>query len=196
MSTRSNIALVKKGDAVEAIYCHNDGYPEGVGETLAQCYVTEEAIAELIALGDMSALRKTPETCRFYLRDVGEENTVENTRAARYASLFECVAAQDSDVFIKWLYVFADDRWWVRALQGEGFYRLADVLSASEQVDAQARPTGAPADITRYDALKGLMDGYGVRPRAFTGHEAPSNVGESEESKRRMTSVKFAGGNS
>ena len=196
MSTRSNIALVKKGGAVEAIYCHNDGYPEGVGETLPQCYVTEEAIAELIALGDMSALRETPETCRFYLRDVGEENTEENTRAARYASLVECVAAQDSDGFIKWLYVFADDRWWARAPQGDGFYRLADVLSAGEQANAQARPTGAPADITRYDALKGLMDGHGVRPRAFTGHEAPSNVGESGESKRRMTSVKFAGGNS
>ena len=174
MSTRSNIALVKNGGAVEAIYCHHDGYPEGVGQTLAKCYGAEEEVAAMLDLGDMSILADTLETCVFYHRDFGGEKTEENTRAVRYASLAECVAAQDGGVSIEWLYLFADDCWWVRAWQGEGFYRLADVLSAVEQASAgRARRRRRLPLITRRDDLKKLMDGHGVRPRAFTGHEVP-----------------------
>ena len=179
MSTRSNIALVKKGGAVEAIYCHHDGYPEGIGETLAKCYGEEEEVAAMLDLGDMSLLRDTLETCVFYHRDFGGENTAENTRAARYPSLAECVEAQDSDVFTEWLYLFADDRWWVRAWHGDGFYRLADVLDACEQTNAaRARAAWERTGMrvfptTMCDELKELMDGHGVRPRAFTGHRPP-----------------------
>ena len=179
MSTRSNIALVKKGGAVEAIYCHQNGYPEGIGQTLAKCYGEEEEVAAMLELGDMSLLRDTLEACVFYHRDFGGENTAENTRAERYASLVECVAAQDSDIFIEWLYLFADDRWWVRAWDGDGFYRLADVLDACEQTRAARAQavwerTGMRArPVTRWDDLKELMDGQGVRPRAFTGHRPP-----------------------
>ena len=174
MSTRSNIALVKKGGAVEAVYCHHDGYPEGIGQTLAKCYGEEEEVAAMLDLGDMSILADTLETCVFYHRDFGGEKTAENTRAVRYASLAECVAAQDGGVSIEWLYLFADDCWWVRAWQGEGFYRLADVLSAVEQASAgRTRRRRRLPMITRRDDLKMLMDGQGVRPRAFTGNEAP-----------------------
>ena len=94
--------------------------------------------------------------------------------AARYPSLAECVEAQDSDIFIEWLYLFADDRWWVRAWDGDGFYRLADVLSAVEQASAgRARRRRRLPLITRRDDLKELMDGHGVRPRVFTGHRPP-----------------------
>ena len=72
------------------------------------------------------------------------------------------------------LYLFADDCWWVRALRGEGFYRLADVLSAIEQATAaRTRRRRRLLLITRRDDLKKLMGGHGVRPRAFTGHEPP-----------------------
>ncbi len=175
MSTRSNIALVKKGGAVEAIYCHQNGYPEGIGQTLAKCYGEEEEVAELLVLGAVSILRDTLETCVFYRRDFGAENM----EAERYASLAECVEAQDSDVFTEWLYLFADDRWWVRAWQGDGFYRLADVLDACEQTNAaRARAAWERTGMrvfptTMCDDLKELMDGHGVRPRAFTGHRPP-----------------------
>ena len=105
-------------------------------------------------------LRDTLETCVFYHRDFGGEKTEENTRAVRYASLAECVAAQDGGVSIEWLYLFADDCWWVRAWQGDGFYRLADVLSAVEQASAgRARRRRRLLLITRRDDMKKLMDG-------------------------------------
>ena len=195
MSTRSNIALVKGGGTVEAIYCHHDGYPEGIGQTLAKCYGEEEEVAAMLDLGDMSILADTLETCVFYHRDFGGENTAENTRAVRYASLAECVAAQDGGVYIEWLYLFADDCWWVRALRGDGFYRLADVLSAVEQASAgRARRRRRSLLITRRDDLKKLMDGHGVRPRAFTGHEAPPSeppAGASPAGARRSSRVRM-----
>ena len=33
MSTRSNIGIINADGSVTAIYCHNDGYPSGVGKT-------------------------------------------------------------------------------------------------------------------------------------------------------------------
>ena len=172
MGTRSNIALVKKGGAVEAVYCQHDGYPEGIGKTLAKRYDTEEEVAALLELGAIWILRGTLKTCVFFRRDFGGRNTEENTRAERYASLAECVAAQDGNVDIEWLYLFADDRWWVRPLRGDGFYRLADMLDACNRARARAeraRPGMRLFPITMHYAIEEIMDEHGVRPRAFTG---------------------------
>ena len=55
MATRSTIAMAD-GDYIKAIYCHYDGYPEGVGVTLSNFYNDSDKVAELIALGDISTL--------------------------------------------------------------------------------------------------------------------------------------------
>ena len=57
MGTRSGI-IAKIGNSYQGIYCHWDGYPEGVGATLKQHYTDPEKIAALIALGDISSLRE------------------------------------------------------------------------------------------------------------------------------------------
>ena len=41
---------------VESIYCHFDGYPEGVGQTLLDHWTDEKKINRLVALGDLSSL--------------------------------------------------------------------------------------------------------------------------------------------
>lgn len=61
MSTRSRIGIIrlKPGSGtpeVESIYCHFDGYPEGVGQMLLDHWMTPEKIDELLALGDLSCL--------------------------------------------------------------------------------------------------------------------------------------------
>ena len=57
MSTRSIIAAYDAGAASFAsIYCHFDGYPEGVGAMLTAHYTDEAKIRELLALGDISTL--------------------------------------------------------------------------------------------------------------------------------------------
>jgi len=67
MSTRSRIGIVNKDGTVRSIYCHFDGYPEGVGETLRKHYNTPEKINELLDLGDISTLGE------FYEKDLAEE---------------------------------------------------------------------------------------------------------------------------
>lgn len=54
MATRSAIAVMH-GDRVKSIYCHWDGYPEGVGSVLVNHYDSVKA-NHLVALGDVSSL--------------------------------------------------------------------------------------------------------------------------------------------
>ena len=56
MATRSRIGMEMPNGEVKSIYCHWDGYPEGVGATLKEHYTDPEKVAALIALGDISSL--------------------------------------------------------------------------------------------------------------------------------------------
>lgn len=80
MATRSNIGIIGKPDEdgirqVKYIYCHFDGYPDGVGSTLENHYTDVDKIEELIEGGDISSLRETLESTIFYRRDRGETGT-------------------------------------------------------------------------------------------------------------------------
>lgn len=61
MSTRSDIIKQNPDGTCRMIYCHNDGYPDGVGRTLAGHYADPESIDRLLDLGDISWLGETPE---------------------------------------------------------------------------------------------------------------------------------------
>lgn len=56
MSTRSMIGIELKDKSIKAVYCHFDGYPEGVGKTLLKYYTHYPKVKELIELGPISAL--------------------------------------------------------------------------------------------------------------------------------------------
>jgi hypothetical protein len=73
MATRSRIAIENQDGTVTSIYCHFDGYIDGVGKTLQENYNTREKMEQLIALGDISSLGKTIEETVAYHRDRGEE---------------------------------------------------------------------------------------------------------------------------
>ena len=47
---------LKDVPVVESIYCHFDGYPEGVGQTLLDHWTTLAKVNRLIKLGDLSSL--------------------------------------------------------------------------------------------------------------------------------------------
>jgi len=61
MATRSTIGIKTEDGTIKAIYCHWDGYPEGVGAGLSQNYNSKEQAEALIALGGFSALHETLE---------------------------------------------------------------------------------------------------------------------------------------
>ena len=56
MSTRSDIIVHRADGKWARVYCHFDGYLEGVGETLFNHYSDQAKAEALVAPGDMSSL--------------------------------------------------------------------------------------------------------------------------------------------
>lgn len=56
MATRSTISVVTKEGQINSIYCHHDGYVDGVGLTLMNHYNSYELASELVGGGDLSVL--------------------------------------------------------------------------------------------------------------------------------------------
>lgn len=85
MATRSTIAKLNPDGTLTSIYCHWDGYPDGVGATLKEHYTDPTKIDQLLALGDISSLREdigeqhhfdsSADVTTFYGRDRGETGT-------------------------------------------------------------------------------------------------------------------------
>jgi len=85
MATRSTIGMIQEdGQTVRSVYCHFDGYPHGVGMTLATQYTDPTKIENLLNLGDLSVLddeigekqefdSRREGQCLFYGRDRGED---------------------------------------------------------------------------------------------------------------------------
>lgn len=88
MSTNSTIKIKRKDGTETGIYCHYDGYVEGVGATLQLAYNTAEKVEALLKLGDLSILgyytdpkpgeehsfdgKRQENVCVAYHRDRGE----------------------------------------------------------------------------------------------------------------------------
>lgn len=66
MSTRSMIGKMNEDGTVEAIYCHFDGYLDGVGATLFEAYQDQKKIDQLIYKGDVSSLGASIDSTSFY----------------------------------------------------------------------------------------------------------------------------------
>lgn len=58
MGTRSRIGIENEDGTVSSIYCHWNGYPSNNGKILVEHYTDREKVKELIALGDISSLRR------------------------------------------------------------------------------------------------------------------------------------------
>lgn len=66
MATRSNIGIQGADGKIKAIYCHWDGYPSGVGATLAEHYTDLAKVEALLDLGDFSSLMENVEEIKSY----------------------------------------------------------------------------------------------------------------------------------
>jgi hypothetical protein len=86
MSTRSRIAIENQDGTVDSIYCHFDGYVDGVGKTLFNHY-DQEKLEKLLELGDISTLGESTEDTVAYCRDRGED--LHSTHYLSVEGLFE-----------------------------------------------------------------------------------------------------------
>ncbi len=72
MATRSRIGIENENGTITSIYCHFDGYPDGVGATLKEHYLSTQKVRMLLNLGDISILGEQIATM--------DEHTFENPK--------------------------------------------------------------------------------------------------------------------
>jgi len=112
MGTRSTIAIQNEDGTVTGIYCHWDGYLSNNGRILQENYTTEDAVRELIVLGDLSSLGETvgdkvdfddyeshKGQCVAYGRDRGEKD-VEAATHRSWTELLEAFGQQYDYLFV------------------------------------------------------------------------------------------------
>lgn len=131
MSTRSVIGKLNDDGKVRWIYCHHDGYPEGVGDTLIKCYNTPESIEALLDLGDLSSLCETLESCVAYGRDRGETGTEAQTLDK--GELLNEIAWES--YWAEYAYIFEGGAWVVYdwSNKTEALGNVAEVLARREE---------------------------------------------------------------
>jgi hypothetical protein len=154
MGTRSRIGVMH-GDKVKSIYCHWDGYLEGVGATLLKHYDSAKA-NHLVALGDMSSLQAdigekhafskfdlpteeveafqtlTENWCTFYGRDRGEKGT-EHKVDHTFAEFLERVDGCGGEYY----YIMENGEWYCGSTnESDPFYQRLVLLSQALEYDA------------------------------------------------------------
>jgi len=112
MSTRSLIGL-KNNEGLTYVYCHFDGYLDGVGVTLVENYDTEDKVNALIEKGDMSSLGDSIDTCDFYEDDCGASTIpdCEDIKDRYYKCGQNCWA--------DYVYYFEDGKWYYSVESGK-----------------------------------------------------------------------------
>ena len=111
MSTRSYIGVKRPDYKIDYVYCHFDGYLEGVGQTLKEHYADGD-LTEVFKHGDMSYLGETPAESGFY--DEGETSA---TKTAE--SLYEYKKRIESS-WVDYGYLFQDGKWYYTTWDADG----------------------------------------------------------------------------
>jgi len=158
MGTRSRIAVMH-GDVCKSVYCHWDGYLEHNGAILAEHYTDSTKANQLVSLGDMSCLRPNigvkhafsaldipkeeaeafekehGDSCTFYGRDRGEENT-----SWKVAHTFAEFLEQVESCWGEYYYIMRDGVWYCGSIKERevGLYRkLVALTEALEAIPVE-----------------------------------------------------------
>ena len=135
MSTRSSIAIQHSDVEIESVYCHSDGYLQGVGTILLSNYTMESRVKELLWRGDISSLGcklspveynhsfANPEkgVTVFYGRDRGDKGVESKIHFGEADFIHERTSEN-----CEFLYLWSDGEWFVyrTALPTLGFIPL------------------------------------------------------------------------
>ena len=118
MATRATIAIKVSDNEFKTIYSHWDGYPSHVGAILLAHYNDEAKVKELIALGDISALRMRvkPEENEVHSFDNAIEDVTIAYGRDRGETDIEArtVYSETQIAREEWSYLFKDGKWFIR----------------------------------------------------------------------------------
>jgi hypothetical protein len=119
MATRSRIGIVNLDGTIDSVYCHFDGYLDGVGDTLLTFYNNETSIHELLSYGDMSGLHDTIEATVFYGLDRSETGV--DMKTSKNMDDFSAICEEYN-------YLFVMGKWTVFGNDGENWEKLDETL--------------------------------------------------------------------
>lgn len=105
MATRSFIGKKTQG-GITGVYCHYDGYPSGVGDTLQRHYTDPLKVDALLALGSLSSLGLDIVQTVAYARDRGETLAVPLFYRTEEALTLGC-----REIGMQYAYVFDNGQW-------------------------------------------------------------------------------------
>jgi hypothetical protein len=108
MATRSLIGVNLNSEITKIIYCHWDGYPSGVGQTLVENYSVPQAVDALMGLGDLSSLGNAPYECIAYHRDKKEPWGTVEPREVNTSELSEVA----KDYGVDYVYIYNNNFEW------------------------------------------------------------------------------------
>ena len=106
MATRSLILKRNDDGVFTGVYCHWDGYPDGVGRRLADNYGDITKIDALIDLGDLSMLGPELKDTVAFCRDRGDDMAPPFV----FSSLDEVKGYLDESS-MEYAHVFTDGKW-------------------------------------------------------------------------------------
>ena len=128
MSTSAAIGVRQPDGTVRAIRLNWDGYVAHAGAILGGWYKTAEAVNDLIALGDLSEIKETVESCVAYHRDRGEQYRLPRT----FASVEDYQYCGMGQMNANYLYIFDDGVWHVYGLYNTSEWVGLDVIKNME----------------------------------------------------------------
>jgi hypothetical protein len=105
MATRSFIGKKSQG-GITGVYCHFDGYPTGVGDTLQRHYTDPLKVDALLELGSLSSLGLSIEQTVAYARDRGEPLADPLFYGSEEALTLGC-----REIGMQYAYVFDSGQW-------------------------------------------------------------------------------------
>jgi hypothetical protein len=150
MATRSGIGIERGDGTVVGVYCHWDGYPEGVGRMLEEHYRDPVKITALVELGSISSLapeigeqhpfdERREDWTTFYGRDRRETGTEPKTVVDRETFRDELRRSG-----VEFLYVFTAAGDWLVAKPFGRWRSLPAVLEHGVELLVEPDPDRGP----------------------------------------------------
>ena len=124
MSTNAAIGMKQPDGSVQAVRLNWDGYVGYAGAILGGWYKTAEQVEALLALGELSEIKETPETCTAYHRDMGEEYRAPFS----FETVDEYQYRGKGRLAAEYLYLFDDGKWSVYGLYNDPDWHELDVI--------------------------------------------------------------------
>ena len=121
MPIPASISIMNSDGSLDTIYNHWNGYPDGLGETLIDYYITENMVRELIALGNVSYVgRKLKPTTSNPDSDVTLALGVTAWKPNKEAIHFDTFEDYcKSNMIQKYNYIYNHPHWYIYTVDNE-----------------------------------------------------------------------------